>query len=206
MGLRGAAWGPMMFINGSLVSSGPAWQNSVLEGHFHALVASLQCWVRPRAQKVYPSEPSLQAEGLPSPAVCGTLFSLCTACPAEAMRLLWLLPQTLSSSPRSMQHVPPRFLCPWKHYMQLFIHSMSTKPHYKAAGIQLGSKQKRPCSQGAYTLTGKCIHERQCSAMVYSQLRCPGACARGVQTVLSGPQGSLVKVKSELQPEDKMLM
>lgn len=90
--------------------------------------------------------------------------------------------------------------------MQLFIHSMSTKPHYKAPGIQLGSEQKRPCSQGAYTLTGRCIHKRQCSAMVYSQPRCPGTCARGVQPILSGPQGSLVKVKSELQPEDKMLM
>lgn len=159
-----------MFINGSLVSSGPSCQNSILEGHFHALVASLQCRVRPRAQKVHPSEPGLQAEGLPSPAVCGTLFSLGTACPAEAVTLLWLLPQTLSSFlPHSVQHVPLRFLWPWKHYMQLFIHSMSTKPHYKAAGIQLGSKQKRPCSQGAYTLTGKCIHKRQCSAMVYSQ-------------------------------------
>lgn len=102
-GTQGSCLGPHdVFINGNLVSSDPAWQNSILEGHFHALVASLQCWVRPRAQKVYPSEPSLQAEGLPSPAGCGTLFSLCTACPAEAVRLLWLLPQTLSSSPRSV--------------------------------------------------------------------------------------------------------
>lgn len=109
-GTQGSCLGPHdVFINGSLVSSGPAWKNSVLEGHFHALVASLQCWVRPRAQEVYPSEPSLQAEGLPSPAVCGTLFSLCTACPAEAVRRLWLLPRTLSSSPRSVHMFLPGF-------------------------------------------------------------------------------------------------
>lgn len=137
-GLGGLPWHPQCVSNGSLSSSGSTWQDSILEGHFHAPSS----WPSVLGQTQSRRKPAPLNQG--ASGVCDIPFPLNTVS-AEAVRL-HLFPPPASHCPHSsnmflldfyahgiavcnylfMPHLPADYWC---------------QALWKVLGKQLGSKQ-----------------------------------------------------------------